>query len=82
MRRKRRIFQHSNTQGYPLREHIDRKREFLHTESRIGWNEGEVCAHRGNRTDRRWAVTGKMECRRRQARSDHDVDALAFICAA
>ena len=23
MRRKRRIFQHSNTQGYPLRDHID-----------------------------------------------------------
>ena len=35
MRRKRRIFQHSNTQGYPLPDHIDLTK--LHTLGKNGF---------------------------------------------
>jgi IS5 family transposase len=37
MRRKRRIFQHSNTQGYPLREHIDRHHPLVELADMIDW---------------------------------------------
>jgi IS5 family transposase len=37
MRRKRRIFQHSNTQGYPLRDPIDLHHPRVKLADRIDW---------------------------------------------
>ena len=37
MPRKRRIFQHSNTQGYPLREHIDQHHPLVELADMIDW---------------------------------------------
>jgi hypothetical protein len=37
MRRKRRIFRHSNTQGYPLREHIDLQHPLVELAGMIDW---------------------------------------------
>src|ERR1700712_2602845 len=37
MRRKRRIFQHSNTQGYPLRDHIDLHHPLVELADMIDW---------------------------------------------
>ena len=37
MRRKRRIFQLSNTQGYPLREHIDLHHPLVELADMIDW---------------------------------------------
>jgi IS5 family transposase len=37
MRRKRRIFQHSNTQGYPLRDHIDLQHPLVELADVIDW---------------------------------------------
>ena len=39
MRRKRRIFQHSNTQGYPLRDHIDLHHPLVELADMIDWAE-------------------------------------------
>jgi len=38
MRRKRRIFQHSNTQGYPLRQHIDLHHPLVELADMIDWS--------------------------------------------
>ena len=37
MRRKRRNFQHSNTQGYPLRDHIDLHHPLVELADMIDW---------------------------------------------
>ena len=37
MRTKRRVFQHSNTQGYPLREHIDLRHPLIELADMIDW---------------------------------------------
>ena len=39
MRRKRRIFQHSNTQDYPLREHIDLYHPLVELADMIDWGQ-------------------------------------------
>ena len=38
MRTKRLVFQHSNTQGYPLREHIDLRHPLIELAAMIDWD--------------------------------------------
>ena len=68
MRRKRRIFQHSNTQGYPLREHIDLHHPLVELAGMIDWAaiDRVATACRAGASD--WAKWAWRNCWRRASR--------------
>ena len=79
MRRKRRIFQHSNTQGYPLREHIGLHHPLVELADMIDWEAIDQVATEpfqpgpGRPILRPWLVAGILYLRHAFDLSDEKV---------